>query len=299
MPACEFRPIRRAEEGVSIRGFTETTRGKKWKNFTGTISPDRRSALWSKKRLFFMTPQTAERDLQNDRFVASTIKCVVVDEVCLVSGFLSFARWSDLFPQWVVTVLCFQAHKATGKYAYVEFVRMLSQQNRQFRVLALSATPGSDPSVGFSLYVISSLLSCFFSIVAVDWTSLIIPLTFVLFFLHCGSRLIDWLNCIALIISLTFVLFFLHYGSRLIDWLNCSDYSLHFFLDFSPLWELIDWLIEALWLFLSSFFDRLSRTCWRICWSRTWKFARKTPLILCSIRINGPSNEPSSAWILS
>ena len=78
-------------------------------------------------------------------------------------------------------------------------------------------------------------------------------------------ELIDWLiDWTALIIPFTFVLFFLHCGSRLIDWLNRSDYSLHFCLVFSPSWELIDWLLALLWLFpslLSCFFSIVGVDC--------------------------------------
>jgi ATP-dependent DNA helicase MPH1 len=38
-----------------------------------------------------------------------------------------------------------EAHKATGNYAYVQIVRWLMAKSAQFRVLALTATPGSKP----------------------------------------------------------------------------------------------------------------------------------------------------------
>jgi len=38
-----------------------------------------------------------------------------------------------------------EAHKATGSYAYSQVIRFLMAKNPHFRVLALSATPGSDP----------------------------------------------------------------------------------------------------------------------------------------------------------
>jgi ATP-dependent DNA helicase MPH1 len=37
-----------------------------------------------------------------------------------------------------------EAHKARGDYAYAKVVRILMAQNAHFRVLALTATPGSD-----------------------------------------------------------------------------------------------------------------------------------------------------------
>ena len=38
-----------------------------------------------------------------------------------------------------------QAHKATGDYAYVGVVREIAAATSRFRVLALSATPGTEP----------------------------------------------------------------------------------------------------------------------------------------------------------
>ena len=82
----------------------------------GSISPERRIALWSENRVIFCTPQTAYNDLKEQRIDPNSIVCVVIDE----------------------------AHKATGGYAYTMFMELLSQYHEQFRVLALSATPGSD-----------------------------------------------------------------------------------------------------------------------------------------------------------
>lgn len=38
-----------------------------------------------------------------------------------------------------------EAHKGTGDYAYAQVVRYLMAKNPHFRVLALTATPGSKP----------------------------------------------------------------------------------------------------------------------------------------------------------
>ncbi|KAI9224865.1 hypothetical protein BC828DRAFT_353441 [Blastocladiella britannica] len=86
--------------------------------FVGTtISPAEREGLWKSKRVFFATPQTVQHDLKSGICPASQIVCVVVDE----------------------------AHRATGNFAYVVAVRELIQQGGRFRILALSATPGSKP----------------------------------------------------------------------------------------------------------------------------------------------------------
>ncbi|KAK5088274.1 3'-5' DNA helicase [Lithohypha guttulata] len=82
---------------------------------TGEIPPDVRREEWQTKRVFFMTPQTMINDLKTGIADPKRIVLVVVDE----------------------------AHKAQGNYAYVEIVRFLHRFNLSFRVLALTATPGS------------------------------------------------------------------------------------------------------------------------------------------------------------
>lgn len=86
---------------------------------TGTISREKRSVQWKQRRVFFATPQVIENDLESSILPAKQVKCLVIDE----------------------------AHRAQGGYAYVGIVRQLHEMNRNgFRILALSATPGSDIS---------------------------------------------------------------------------------------------------------------------------------------------------------
>ncbi|XP_014236277.1 Fanconi anemia group M protein [Trichogramma pretiosum] len=82
---------------------------------TGTVNPNKRKQAWIEKRVIFATPQTFQKDLQNELVPFESIKCIVIDE----------------------------AHRALGKHAYCEIVRLLSTKSKYFRVLALSATPGS------------------------------------------------------------------------------------------------------------------------------------------------------------
>ncbi|KAK5056663.1 hypothetical protein LTR84_012195 [Exophiala bonariae] len=82
---------------------------------TGDVPPGIRAEEWLEKRVFFMTPQTLINDLKNGMCDPKKIVLVVVDE----------------------------AHKATGNYAYVEVIKFLRKFNSSFRVLALTATPGS------------------------------------------------------------------------------------------------------------------------------------------------------------
>ncbi|CAG5134268.1 unnamed protein product, partial [Candidula unifasciata] len=83
---------------------------------TGTMSPTLRQKAWREKRVVFLTPQVMTNDLSRGSVTAESIKCLVLDE----------------------------AHKALGNHAYCQVVRELIKFTREFRVLALSATPGSD-----------------------------------------------------------------------------------------------------------------------------------------------------------
>ncbi|OJJ62199.1 hypothetical protein ASPSYDRAFT_40819 [Aspergillus sydowii CBS 593.65] len=82
---------------------------------TGEAPPGVRAEEWKAKRVFFMTPQTLTNDLKSGIADPKRIVLLVVDE----------------------------AHRATGGYAYVEVVKFLRRFNQSFRVLALTATPGS------------------------------------------------------------------------------------------------------------------------------------------------------------
>ncbi|KAG9235769.1 hypothetical protein BJ875DRAFT_458383 [Amylocarpus encephaloides] len=83
---------------------------------TGEQAPILRAEEWAEKRVFFMTPQTLENDLSSGIVDPKNIVLLVVDE----------------------------AHRATGNYAYVKVVNFLRRFNKSFRILALTATPGSS-----------------------------------------------------------------------------------------------------------------------------------------------------------
>ena len=82
----------------------------------GSVNATRRELLWAQRRVFFSTPQTLHNDLSTGVVDARSIVCVVVDE----------------------------AHRATSNYSYTTVIHELSKASNRFRVLALSATPGSD-----------------------------------------------------------------------------------------------------------------------------------------------------------
>ncbi|MHA1648327.1 MAG: helicase-related protein [Promethearchaeota archaeon] len=84
----------------------------------GQISPKSRQELFTKPayRIFFMTPQTLEKDLENGRYSLKDVGLIVFDE----------------------------AHRARGKYAYTIVAKKFIEQNPNGRILAITASPGSS-----------------------------------------------------------------------------------------------------------------------------------------------------------
>ncbi|THH06954.1 hypothetical protein EW146_g9461 [Bondarzewia mesenterica] len=91
--------------------------GRDAAELTGNNPRAMRARAWEQKRVFYMTPQTLFNDLTRDNYDIRDIVLLVIDE----------------------------AHKGTGDYAYATVVRTLMAKNPHFRVLALTATPGSNP----------------------------------------------------------------------------------------------------------------------------------------------------------
>ena len=85
---------------------------------TGKVPPTERRILWDTRRVFYCTPQTVQKDLQNPDVCAnpSRIVCIVLDE----------------------------AHKASGDYAYVKVIQQLEYHCAKLRIVGLSATPGTS-----------------------------------------------------------------------------------------------------------------------------------------------------------
>jgi ERCC4-related helicase len=85
---------------------------------SGSVTPEERAKLWEQGVIFFCTPQT----LQND----------------VISGRISLKN---------VSMLCFdEAHRAIGDYSYVFVAKQYLKQAEFPRILALTASPGSDMS---------------------------------------------------------------------------------------------------------------------------------------------------------
>lgn len=84
--------------------------------FTGSVSPEKRALLWKENQIIISTPQGLENDVIGRK--------VDLSEVCLV-----------IFDE---------AHRGTGDYAYVFIAKKYVELSKYVRILALTASPGSD-----------------------------------------------------------------------------------------------------------------------------------------------------------
>eukprot|EP00698_Gefionella_okellyi_P000970 TRINITY_DN1084_c0_g1_i4.p1 TRINITY_DN1084_c0_g1~~TRINITY_DN1084_c0_g1_i4.p1 ORF type:complete len:505 (-),score=129.45 TRINITY_DN1084_c0_g1_i4:41-1555(-) len=83
---------------------------------TGKEGADIRARLWREKRVFYATPQSIENDIARGTCPSNEIVCLVIDE----------------------------AHRAQRNHSYCKVVRDVAAATRNFRVLALTASPGAD-----------------------------------------------------------------------------------------------------------------------------------------------------------
>ena len=83
---------------------------------TGAINPEKRKSLWDKSKLIFSTPQGLENDIISSRIDLANVSLIVFDE----------------------------AHRAVGDYSYVLIASQYQKLSKYPRVLALTASPGSD-----------------------------------------------------------------------------------------------------------------------------------------------------------
>lgn len=84
--------------------------------FTGYVKPEKRAELWKQASIIFSTPQGLENDIITNRISLEEISLLVFDE----------------------------AHRATGDYAYNFVAKQYNRKARYPRILALTASPGSD-----------------------------------------------------------------------------------------------------------------------------------------------------------
>lgn len=84
--------------------------------FTGEIAPEKREQLWKDAQIVVSTPQGLENDVINRRVKLEEISLLIIDE----------------------------AHHATGDYPYVWLAQQYEKLSRFPRILAMTASPGSD-----------------------------------------------------------------------------------------------------------------------------------------------------------
>ncbi len=84
---------------------------------TGDVSPEKRKEMWSRARIIVSTPQVIENDLISGRISLKNVMHITFDE----------------------------AHRAVGKYPYVYIAERYMKEGRNPLILAMTASPGSDP----------------------------------------------------------------------------------------------------------------------------------------------------------
>src|SRR3989344_2225439 len=84
--------------------------------FTGSVAPEKRALLWKEAQIIISTPQGLENDIINSRINLKEVSLLIFDE----------------------------AHHATGEYAYVWIADQYDKNSSTARILALTASPGSD-----------------------------------------------------------------------------------------------------------------------------------------------------------
>jgi Fanconi anemia group M protein len=85
---------------------------------SGKTPPKKRTLIFTapETHFMFMTPQTLRNDLKNGLYTLKDVALIVFDE----------------------------AHRAMGEYAYVPIARFFHEQQREGRILALTASPGAN-----------------------------------------------------------------------------------------------------------------------------------------------------------
>ncbi len=84
--------------------------------FTGFVKPEKRHELWKSAKIIFSTPQGLENDVISSRIALEDVSLLGIDE----------------------------AHRATGDYSYNFIAKQYSKLARYPRIIALTASPGSD-----------------------------------------------------------------------------------------------------------------------------------------------------------
>jgi Fanconi anemia group M protein len=122
-------------------------------SITGAVKTDEREKRWEESQIICATPQTVESDLLNKRYSLKDVSLLVFDE----------------------------SHHAVGSYAYVYLAARYMNEGKFPLILALTASPGSDPdkikNVCENLYIENiaikneedSDVSPYFNPIEIDW----------------------------------------------------------------------------------------------------------------------------------
>ncbi len=108
----------------------------------GSTAAAQRQQLWRSKRVFFLTPQVMVNDLSRGTCPAAQVRCVVIDEAHKATGNHAFCQVQLHLLYWDV-----MRDPFWPLVFVLQVIRELCNQTQQFRVLALSATPGGDVKV--------------------------------------------------------------------------------------------------------------------------------------------------------
>jgi ERCC4-related helicase len=83
---------------------------------SGQLPAHKRTQLYETHQVVFATPQTIENDLENGRIDGRRVVLLVFDE----------------------------CHRAVGNFSYCQIIKLMNRLDVGFRVVGLSATPGSE-----------------------------------------------------------------------------------------------------------------------------------------------------------
>ncbi|NVM01493.1 MAG: DEAD/DEAH box helicase family protein [Candidatus Helarchaeota archaeon] len=86
---------------------------------TGSYSPEKRKSLWEKSKIIFITPQTLQNDLINNKVSISSTSLMIFDE----------------------------AHRAIGNYAYTFLANKYMEVADNPLIAALTASPGNEEKI--------------------------------------------------------------------------------------------------------------------------------------------------------
>jgi ERCC4-related helicase len=90
--------------------------GESFALFTGAVSPAKRQQQWKESTIIFATPQGIENDILGGKISLEDVALLVIDE----------------------------AHRTVGDYSYVFLAKQYMKQAKNPRILALTASPGTD-----------------------------------------------------------------------------------------------------------------------------------------------------------